>query len=148
MMTESLRLLFQFMWDAEKIPEEWLGANISPIYKSGKRTQPNNYRMISLMSVVAKVYESVITDRLTAWLEQNGKIDEEQGGFRAKRGCVDQMFVLTEIIQHRKQLKSSKPTWTAFIDFSKAYDVTWRNGMLKRLHDLGVRGKMWRTINV
>lgn len=68
---------------------------------------------------------------------------EEQGGFRPQRGTEDQLFVLTEILRGRG---SHRTTYTAFIDVKKAYDTVWRNGLLKRLWDEGIRGKMWRVV--
>ena len=65
---------------------------------------------------------------------------EEQGGFRPARGTEDQLFVLTEILRSRG---SQRTTYTAFIDVKKAYDTVWRNGLWKRMWDVGVRGKMW-----
>jgi hypothetical protein len=143
-MEKALHMLFQYVWNAECVPGDWLGADVVPIHKSGKRKLVTNYRGIALMSVVAKVYERIIADRLTAYLERTGKLNEEQGGFRGKRGCVDQLFVLTEVLSSRRE--RNKRTWLAFLDFSKAYDVTWRNGMLARLHEVGIQGKAWRVV--
>ncbi|MGH7239954.1 MAG: RNA-directed DNA polymerase, partial [Candidatus Saccharimonadales bacterium] len=69
---------------------------------------------------------------------------EEQGGFRAGRGCVDQLFILTEVINSRRE--KGKHTYVAFLDFSKAYDVVWRAGMLHRLNKVGIRGRAWRVV--
>jgi hypothetical protein len=102
-----------------------------------------NYRGITLLSIVGKVYNRVLTERLVRFAERQGGIVEEQGGFRPERGTEDQLFVLTEILRCRG---SRRTTYTAFIDVKKAYDTVWRNGLWKRLWDEGIRGKMWRVV--
>ncbi len=132
-MVESLAMLMNVMWQQEFVPDQWLDATITPVFKSGARTQFGNYRGIALMSVVAKVYERVLTDRMTEWLEKRGLIVEEQGGFREGRGCIDQIYTLNEIVQSRREKK--KPTYIAFMDFTKAYDIVWRDGLFQQLHN-------------
>ena len=89
--------LSNLVWEQEVVPDEWLDASITPVHKSGSRIRLGNYRPIALMSVVAK------PDRLTKYLEEEQKIVEEQGGFRVNRGCVDQIFILNEVIVEEKE---------------------------------------------
>jgi Reverse transcriptase (RNA-dependent DNA polymerase) len=144
-MIAALHTLFTAIWDATTVPDEWLMAHIIPVYKrSGARDDTLNYRPIALTSIVAKLYESVICSRLTAYIEQNKLIGDEQGGFRAKRGCMDHIFTLQEIIAKRREQK--KRTYLCFLDLSKAYDLTWRNGIWHRLLSIGVHGKIWHAM--
>ena len=69
---------------------------------------------------------------------------DEQGGFRRHRGTPDLIFMLRETILERKA--RGLPTLTTFIDARKAYDSVWREGNYVRLHELGVRGKLWRQL--
>ena len=69
---------------------------------------------------------------------------DEQGGFRKGRGCVDQIFVLTEVLAKRKQER--KKTFLCFIDMRKAYDRVWRDGLWAALWRQGVRGRLWRFL--
>ena len=115
---------------------------IFPIFKVGDDRDPNHHRGISLLSIVFKVYASVLNRRLVKWSEDNGIILEEQGGFRPGRGCVDQIFVLMSILKSRL----GKKTYCCFIDLRKTYDRVWRSGLWKRLWDEGIRGKMWRVL--
>lgn len=141
----SLLLLFQEVWRAGWVPEEWLLAHVVPIYKkSGSRKEMSNYRPISLMSVVAKMYEAVVCHRITEQVEAKGGIGEEQGGFRKGRGCMDQVFALKEIMAQRKE--QGKHTFMCFLDLSKAYDLTWRAGIFERLLAVGIHGKIWSVV--
>ena len=93
---------------------------IFPLYKEGDNRDPLNYRGITLLSIVGKVDNRVLTDRLVRFAERQGGIVEEQGGFRPERGTEDQLFILTEILRGRG---SHRTTYTAFIDVKKAYDT-------------------------
>ena len=79
-------------FDTETIPDEWMKGIIFPIYKDGDRRMPLNYRGITLLNVVSKVYTSILNERLSNWCEKNNIIVEEQGGFRKGRSCIDQIF--------------------------------------------------------
>ena len=120
-----------------------------PIHKKGDKSDPYNYRGISLLSVVSKVYEAVLYKRVDDWCEgrrrraeMDATLCEEQGGFRRGRGCVDQIFVLSRIIENR----NNRETFCCFIDLKKAYDRVWRDGLWKALFEEGIRGKMWRVL--
>ena len=86
----------------------------------------------------------IVNDRLVRHLESGGVLHEGQAGFRAKRSCVDNIYVLSELVQGR--LWEGKKTYAFFLDVQKAYDTVWRNGLWVKLWELGVRGKMWRVI--
>jgi len=143
-MVEALVMMMNVLWEKERIPDEWLNANIIPIHKADDTHIPNNYRPISLTSVVGKVYEKIIEERITKWLEKRDGIVEEQGGFRTGRGCMDQIWILNEVVQMRRE--KNKRTYLAFIDFKKAYDVVWRDALFYKIAAMGIRGKMWRVI--
>ena len=130
-------------WSTEKVPREWMQGLVFPLYKDGDDRDLLNYRGITLLSIVAKVYCSVFAERLLSFAEREGAgIVEEQGGFRPRRGTDDQLFVLTETLR----LRTGKVTYAGFIDVKKAYDTVWRIGLWKRLWEEGVRGKMWRVV--
>jgi len=138
----ALWKMVNVMWRNEFIPDDWGRAVVTPLFKEGDDRDPFNYRGISLMSIIGKIYESILSMRMMEWCEWEGAIVEEQGGFRDGRGCVDQLFTFSEIIRGR----GGKKLYCCFIDVRKAYDRVFRDGLWKRLWDVGVRGKMWRVI--
>ena len=79
--------------------ECWAEGSIVPIFKSGDRHNTNNYRGITLLSCIGKLFTRVINDRLTTWADKNGIINENQLGFRKGRGTVDCLFILNGLIQ-------------------------------------------------
>ena len=94
------------------------------------------------MSIVGKVYTGILNNRLISWCEENKILLEEQGGFRPRRGCPDQIFSLSELLKNRKDIS----TYCCFIDVRKAFDRVHRNGLWTRLADEGIKSKMWRVI--
>ncbi len=144
-MLRALHLLLQAMWRAERVPDAWLLAYLMPLHKGeGPRVEANSYRPIALMASVMKLYEAVLHERLTAHVDSTNAIGDEQAGFRRGRSCIDHVFVLTEAVAARRE--QGKHTYLCYIDISKAYDTTWRDGVWKRLLEIGVRGKAWRVI--
>jgi hypothetical protein len=138
-------LLCREIFHREVFPKTWAQGLIFPIFKGGtneERYDPNKYRGITLLSVLGKIYASVLNDRATAWIEEKGILVEEQAGFRKDRATVDQLFILTETIRNRRPLG----TYVCFIDIQKAYDRVWRDGLWYKLHKYGLSGKLWRVL--
>lgn len=137
----AITCLFNHIWTFQVWPEAWRKAFLIPLYKGeGLLTSPSNYRLLALTSVLAKTFEKVLDARLRSWAERMGSLSDFQGGFRAGRGCSDQIFVLHEIVAKRKEEKLQ--TFLAFLDVSKAYDRVWRPGLWHKLRNLGVGAKV------
>ena len=117
-------------------------AIIHPILKRGKSPLfPPSY---SLMSCVCKVFSSILNNRLVLYAETNDIFAEEQNGFRKLRPCVDHIFDLTIILRNRKQQGLS--TFSASIDFSKAFDSVSHAALWHKLLAYGIHGNMRNTI--
>src|SRR6202043_3787806 len=99
---------------------------IAMIHKGGAKEDLDNYRGITLLTSLSKLFEVVVNSRLYVWANGGNKLRDEQGGFRPDRRCSDQMFLLHEIITERRE--QGKATYCAFIDVRKAYDSVWRTG--------------------
>ena len=73
--------------EREKL-SEWKLANVTPLFKKGDKSNPGNYRPISLTSVVCKLMESILRDKIVEFLEKNNIIRDSQHGFRNRRSCL------------------------------------------------------------
>ena len=132
-------------FETGQVPSVWLQSVICPIPKGGKDPYvPLNYRGISLLSTISKIYTSVLNNRLVKYLENMNLITEEQGGFRKGRSCIDQIFTLTSIIKNRQNL--SKDTFVAFVDMEKCFDWVDRDMMLFKLFSFNVDGNFYRAV--
>ena len=104
------------------MPTSWLRSIIKPIPKgAGKDPYIHmNYRVISLISCVGKLYSAVLNDRLVEYLDFFNLIADEQNGFRKDRSCEDHVFVLDSVVKNR--LNNGQSTYVAFVDMAKAFD--------------------------
>ena len=96
-MVESLRLLFSRCWKAGQVPREWREGMVVPIYKKGDPLECSNYRGITLLSVVGKVFASVLRERVTRIVG----LQVEQAGFQEGRSCMEQVWVLQRVLEER-----------------------------------------------
>ena len=104
------------------VPKQWKRANIVPIYKGGKKTEPQNYRPVSLTSVVGKICEIIIKEKWVEYLEKNEIINNCQFGFRKERSCVTNLLSFyTRVIDEVQ----GRDGWvdTVFLDIKKAFDT-------------------------
>lgn len=118
--------------------------DVIPLFKKGDRLDPGNYRPITLLAVIGKLFGLVINQRLLDWSEQTRMIVDEQGGFRPFRGTPDQIFLFRETLAFRKE--HGLPTFALFVDVRKAYDTVWRESAYVDMHKAGLNGKLWRQL--
>lgn len=102
--------------NGEAIPTEWKSAFISSIHKKGDKKNCSNYRGLSVISSVGRLYGRILRGRI-----EKQMIDlEEQSGFRPGRSCTDNLFVLKQLVE--KTLAYGSQLHLTFIDLKKAYD--------------------------
>ena len=136
--------LFNFCFQHGTVPRIWMEGIIHPIFKGGDMYDPLNYRGITLVNVTFKIYFAVLNNRLLAWAEESNVLNDEKNGFRTLRSCIDHMYVLYTTVKIR--LLHNKETFACFIDAKKAFNKVDRDCMWYKLHDIGVRGKMFIAI--
>lgn len=137
--------LFNKVLDTGEFPQTWSTGIIVPIYKNkGKANDPNNYRGITLLSALGKLFTACINVRLADYCNQLGIIGDEQAGFRAAHSTLDSIFVLSTIIE--MYLSRKKRLYCAFVDFTKAFDTIDRWHMWKKLLANGINGKIFNVI--
>ena len=113
--------------------------------KTGKAPGlPLNYRGISLLSIVGKLYTAAISARINKFLETNDKLCNEQNGFRPERSCLDHIFTLIDTCKIRKNLRQR--TFLSFIDFQKAFDYVNHNLLYHKLLNIGIKGDLYQAI--
>ena len=134
--------LINLSWCKGEIPKTWRNAIISPILKKGKPPDDlSSYRPISITSCFGKLMERMINNRLYWWLESSKTLSKNQAGFRAGHRTEDQLFRLTQRILDGFQQKHH--TTAVFVDLKQAYDRVWRKGLLLKMKDAGIHGKLY-----
>ena len=137
-----LKELFQLLFDTGILPSSWRKAIICPILKDAQSDQRNplNYRGISLLSSVSKLYTGFLNKRISKHLDSENNLADAQNGFRRNRSCDDHIFSLNSII------KNNKEVFSAFIDLRKAFDFVNRDMLLYKLLLYGIDGKVYNSV--
>ena len=122
-------------------PQQRRAATVIPIPKPNKdHTDPLSYRSIALTSCLCKVLERMINARLIWYLEKYRILDRSQCGFRKHRSTTDHLVSLERYL--RDAFTQRQQAVGLFFDLEKAYETTWRYGILRDLHRIGLRGRL------
>ena len=133
--------LFNYMFENSVYPESWTKGIIVPVPKKGNLNDANNYRGITLTSIFSKIFSLLLDNRLREWAEENDLLSECQFGFRKQKSTVDCIYILHSII-NKVILAENRKLYCSFIDFRKAFDLVYRNGIWYKLITNGVSCKM------
>ena len=140
-----LYLIFSNTLQTGELPEDWRKSNITPIFKSGTKSEAKNYRPISLTSHVCKVLESIIKDQVVDYLTKCNLINLSQHGFLRNRSCATNL--LTYVNTVGKWLDEGSAVDTVYLDFSKAFDSVPHNRLLIKLKMHGIDGNVLNWIS-
>jgi ribonuclease HI len=137
----SLLEIFNNIWQTGNFPSDWAEAIVIPFPKPEKdHSKPENYRPIALTSCLCKTFERMVNARLTWFLESNGVLTELQSGFRKGRSTTDQLVRLESFV--REAFVRGEHAVAVFFDLEKAYDTTWKYGILQDLENSGLKGRL------
>ena len=99
----------------------------------------DNYRGITLLSALGKLFTRVLNNRLDGWAEAYGIYPEAQNGFRKGRGTTDSLFIIQIVIN--EFIENGKKLYVFFVDYSKAFDFVVHDNLWYKLLQYGIRGK-------
>ena len=127
----QLSLMFQISYNTGCIPKEWKIAHIVPVHKKGSKDNIENYRPISLTSLVMKTFERILKDEILS--RTNHLLDSRQHGFLSKKSCSTNIAGFTDSIA--LSLNDCQRTDVIYFDFSKAFDTVNHDLILKKLKE-------------
>ena len=131
-------IIFSKSLSEGKIPNEWRQANVSPIFKKGNRSAPNNYRPVSLTCILCKLMEKIVRKKIIEHLENNNLISSKQHGFVTGRSCVTQLLDVLDI--WTKTLDEGGTVDAIYMDFQKAFDSVPHRRLIAKVKAHGIEG--------
>ena len=143
-LSTTLLILFNKLFGMGYFPKEWSEGFIIPLHKKGSINDVENYRGITLLSTLGKLFSRMLNNRLSNWAEHYYILIEAQAGFRHGMGTVDNIFILHGLLTH--YLNHGKKLFCAFVDFTKAFDYVVRDNLWFKLVKLGLRGNILNII--
>jgi hypothetical protein len=120
-------------------PTELKRSLVTPVHKSGNKSDPNNYRPISVLTSISKILEKLINNRLVQYLNKFNLLSNSQFGFRKGKSTEDAILNLTTLIS--KEVENGKKCLATFLDLKKAFDTVSVPILVKKLERIGIRGK-------
>ena len=135
-----LTSLINLTFETGIFPNSLKIVKVIPIYKNkGSNSETNNYRPISLLSNIDKIFEKLVHNRLTSFLLKHNLFYNKQFGFRKSHSTNHALITLTEKI--KQALDNGQFSCGVFIDLQKAFDTVDINILLRKLELYGIRGK-------
>ena len=136
--SHSLCRIYNLSIESGIFPDSWKIARVAPIFKSGSSEDRSNYRPISVLSVVSRLFEKLIYDQLYEYLDSNKHLFIDQYGFRNLHSVVSCLLNCTN--DWYVNIDRGKFTTMIFIDLKKAFDTVDHQILLNKMHNYGIDG--------
>ena len=127
------------------IPHSWCRDLITPIFKDGVLDDPNNYRGICISSVLLKIVCSLLQNRIQAHCDKFNIINSNQIGFKSHHRTADHLFTLKALVKKYVTI-GEKKLFACFVDFKKAFDSIWHEGLFHKISNYGITGNLLNFI--
>jgi len=135
-----LAMIFASSLSTGVIPDGWRVANVVPLFKKRNRDHPENYRPVSLTSVVRKLLERILKDRIHDYLEKHRLIGDSQHGFmRGRSGLTSLIEFFEDVTKH---IEEGRAVDVVYMDFSKAFDKVPHGRLIQKVRRHGVQGNL------
>ena len=143
-LAEPIAKLFNKSLSTGEVPTDWKNATVTALFKKSNRSEPGNYRPVSLTSILCKILESIIKDKIVEHLQVFNLINDSQHGFMKGRSCLTNLLEYLETVT--KLLDEGVPVDVIYLDFAKAFDKVPHARLLKKLEAHGIEGDFTRWI--
>ena len=135
-----LTCLFNQSLTTGDIPQDWKKSYVIPIHKKGSKTDPKNFRPVSLTSIICKTMEHILSSQIMHHIESQGIICETQFGFRQNHSCETQLLLTVD--DFARAMDHNIQVDVGILDMSKAFNKVPHEGLALKLHHYGIRGNV------
>ena len=142
---ELVLKMINLIYSTNIVPKSWCLGIITPIHKEGPKDDPDNYRGICIGSALSKVLSSMMNKRLTDYTQANGMINKAQIGFETLNRTSDHILTLKSLVNKYVNDKKGK-LYVCFVDFRKAFDTVWHEGLFHKLQEANITGNFLNTL--
>ena len=143
--SDTLTYIYNLCIDKNTFPKQFKHAKVIPLFKSGDKSDPSNYRPISILSILSKPLENHLNRYITKHFETFDLLHKRQSGFRKNHSCHTALITLVD--QWLCNINEKKFCGALFLDFAKAFDVIDHNLLLKKLSLYGVKDTVLEMMN-
>lgn len=140
---QPLTFIINKIFETGEVPVAFKTSVIKPIYKNGDKLDSNNYRPISLITNITKIFEKILKTRINDYIKRYKILSSRQYGFQEGKSTEDAIACITEKLY--SNLDNSKPSLAVFLDLAKAFDTVSHELLLDSLNNIGIRGN---TLNL
>ena len=137
--------LFNLILQSGKMADIWCQGLITPIYKSGDKSDPTNYRGICVSSCLGKLFSSISNHRLYLYFEENKILHNSQIGFLPENRTADHVFTLRTLINKYVHYHKEK-VYACFVDFRKSFRLRLAQGVVLQLLNINIGGHFYNLI--
>ena len=134
----SLAFICNLSLATSVFPSDWKNAKVVPIFKSGCKSNVENYRPISVLSIVSKIIERTVHDQMYSYLSVNNFLSSSQSGFRSQYSTATTVIDVQDFIL--KNMDEGKVTGAIFLDLKKAFDTVSHRLLIDKLKKCGISG--------
>ena len=140
---EPLAILFQKSLKEGVVPSQWLEASVTAIHKKGLKNYFGHYRAVSITSIICKLMESIVRDKLVCHMVKNNLFSDKQHGFVPSRNCVTNLIICMEIWTEWMEKGWKKIIYTVF---AKAFDRVPHQRLSRKIRSNGIIGQTLQWI--
>ena len=139
-------MIFQNILKTSTYPGMRKLANVTPIFKNTNKQLIKNYRPISLLPICGKLFEKMICNSVYSYLNVNNLITKKQSSFRPGDSTTTELLYLVNEIHEAFEDPKSLEVRAVFLDISKAFDKVWHEGLIFKLKQNGISGKLFKFL--